>query len=149
MERVIDVNKKAEHDVEILHRWEAGIVLKGSEVKSVKQGKVSLADSFARIENGEVYLYHLNISPYQPSSPFSPSPTRKRKLLLKKKEIKRMEGKLSQGGLTLIPLKIYVKNGWVKVEIGLARAWRKYEKKEKIKKRELEREISRALKRGI
>ena len=149
MEKNIVLNRRATHDYEILHKWEAGIQLKGSEVKSVKQGKVSIKDSFARMEDGELYLYHLTISPYQPASPFSPPPERKRKLLLRKEELKRIAGKLSAGGLVIIPLRIYIKGGWVKVEIALARPLRKYEKKERIKKRELEREISRTLKHSI
>ncbi len=146
MKRAIARNKKATHDFQILETYEAGIILKGPEVKSIREGKVSIKDSFARIENGEVYLYHMSISPYQPSSSFAPPPERRKKLLLKKTEIHRLEGKLSGGGLTLIPLSIYIKQGWIKVELALARGARKYEKRDKIKKREVEREISRMLK---
>ena len=146
MEKVIARNRRAPHDFQILETYEAGIILKGPEVKSIRQGKVSIKDSFARIENGEVYLYHMSISPYQPSSSFAPPPERRRKLLLKRQEIHRLEGKLSGGGITLIPLNVYIKKGWVKIELALARALRKYEKREKIKKREIEREISRRLK---
>ncbi len=146
MEKVIARNKKALHDFEILETYEAGILLKGSEVKSIRERKISLKDSFAKIENGELFLYHVNISSYQPSSPFSLHPERKRKLLLKKAEIHRLEGKLYSGGV-IVPLSVYFKKGLVKVEIAVARALKKYEKREKIRKKEIKREIASQLKR--
>jgi len=141
-------NKKAFFDYEILERYEAGIELKGSEVKSLREGKASLRDSFVRIENGEAYLFNAYIAPYSHGGLFNHEPTRKRKLLLHKSEIKRLLGKSQEKGLTIIPLRIYFnERGKVKVEIALAKGKKLYDKRETIRRREQEREARRAMKR--
>jgi SsrA-binding protein len=140
-------NKKAYHDYEILEKYEAGIALKGTEVKSLREGKANLRDAFVRIENGEVYLFNAYIAPYSHGNLFNHEPTRKRKLLLHKSEIKRLFGKSQEKGLTIIPLRMYFnERGKVKVEIALARGRKKYDKREAIKRRELEREAQKAMK---
>lgn len=145
MKNPLLINKRAFHDYEILEKWEAGIVLGGREVKSLREGRVDFRGSFARIKEGEVWLLGLHIPPY--GKDFSPyDPKRERKLLLKKREIKRIAGSLSQKSLTLIPLRIYFKRGLAKVEIGLARGRRLYDKKRKLQERDLEREARRILK---
>ncbi len=142
-------NRKARFDYEILETFEAGIELKGSEVKSIRQGKVSLKGAYADVKDGEVYLLGMNIAPYDPSGKFGHDPLRPRKLLLHKWEIKRLIGKVKEKGLTLIPLKVYLKGHLVKVELALVRGKRKYDKRETIKRRELEREAKAALKRSL
>ena len=141
--KVVGVNKKAKRDFEILETIEAGIVLKGTEVKSLREGRVSFKDSFCRIKDGEVWLLNLHIAPYgHASKVFNHDPERPRKLLLHKREIKRLTGKLQERGLTLIPTRIYFNDrGITKVEIALARGKKKYDKREDIKKRELERKM--------
>ncbi len=140
-------NKKAYHDYEILEKYEAGIALKGTEVKSLREGKANLRDAFVRIENGEAYLFNAYIAPYSHGNLFNHEPTRKRKLLLHKSEIKRLFGKSQEKGLTIIPLRMYFnERGKVKVEIALARGRKKYDKREAIKRRELEREAQKAMK---
>ncbi len=146
MIKKIAENKRACYDFEILETYEAGIMLKGDEVKSLRKGRISIQDAFARVEDGEVFLYHLHIPPYQPASMLASPPERRRKLLLRKQEIRRIEGKLTRRGLTLIPLKVYFKDAWVKVELGLARAKKKFEKREILKRKDLERETARYLK---
>lgn len=146
--RVIAENKKATFNYEILERLEAGIALLGSEVKSIREGRVSLKESFADIKDGEVYLINCHISPYEAANRFNHEPMRTRKLLLHRQEIKRLTGKIKEKGLTLIPTKIYLNDkGKVKVEIALARGKRAYEKKEAIKARDLERELRAEMKR--
>ncbi len=146
--RIIARNKKARHNYEILEEYEAGIVLKGSEVKSVREGKVSIVESFARIEDGELWLENMYIAPYEKASAvFGHEARRKRKLLMHKKEIRRLAGKLAQKGLTLIPLEVYINDrGLVKVKLGLARGKKKYDKREAIKERDLRRKIAAELK---
>jgi SsrA-binding protein len=140
-------NKKAYHDYEILEKYEAGIALKGTEVKSLREGKANLRDAFVRIEDGEAYLFNAYIAPYTHGNLFNHEPTRKRKLLLHKSEIKRLYGKTQEKGLTIIPLRMYFnQRGKVKVEIALARGKKKYDKREAIKRRELEREAQKAMK---
>lgn len=141
------VNKKARYEYEILRKWEAGIVLKGAEVKSVREGRVSFTNSFIRIKDGEVFLYNLHIAPYSNSSQVDYDPKRERKLLLHKNEIKSLIGTLTQKRLTLIPLSVYFKEGKVKLEIGLAKGKRLYDKREKLKEKTVEKEIRRTLKR--
>ena len=146
--KIVTVNRKAKHDYEILETYEAGIELKGSEVKSLREGKGSIRDAFARVENGEVWLYNFHIPPYKQSSVFTPDPDRPKKLLLHKHEIKRLAGRVAEKGLTLIPLKVYFNDrGWAKVELALARGKKIYDKRETIKRRILEREAERAMKR--
>ena len=139
------INRKVRHEYEILDRWEAGIALKGSEVKSVREGRVSFTDSFVGTKGGEVYLYNLHIAPYSATGYFTGDPKRERKLLLHKKEIQSLMGSLTQKGLTLIPLRIYFKKGLVKVEIGMARGRKLYDKRQKLKERAVRRQIERTL----
>ena len=141
------VNKRAKHEYEILERWEAGIVLEGAEVKSIREGKVSFVNSFIRIKNGEAFIYNLHIAPYSAIDQHSSyDPKRERKLLLHKRQIQSLSGILSQKGLTLIPLSIYFKRGKAKLEIGLARGRRLYDKRRKLKEKAIKEEIERTLK---
>lgn len=143
--RLICQNRKAFHDYFIEERIEAGIVLLGTEVKSLREGKANLKDSYVLVKDNEAFLLHCHISPYSHGNIMNHEPLRTRKLLLHKKEITRLQGKTDQKGYSLIPLKMYFKNSHVKVEIGLAKGKRQYEKRESIKRREAEREIERAL----
>lgn len=144
-ERIVTVNRKARHDYEILEIFEAGIALVGSEVKSLRAGRANLKDSFARIEKGELFLVNAHISPYEAASRFGHDPERARKLLLHRAEIDKLTGKVNERGLTLVPLKIYFKNGRAKVELGLGRGKKAYDKRESIKRREMLRETDRAI----
>ena len=145
-EKIITVNRKARHDYEIVDTFEAGIVLLGTEVKSLRAGKVNLKDSYARIRDGEVWLIGVHISPYTHGSCNNHDPERDRKLLLHKYEIRRLIGKVEEAGMTLIPLRMYFRNGRAKVELALARGKRKYDKRQDIARREAQREIRRQLK---
>ncbi len=136
-------NKKARFDYEIIETFEAGIVLKGSEVKSIRQKKVSIQESYARVKNDEIYITGMNIAIYEMANRFNHEPVHDRKLLLHRHEIKRLIGKVHEKGFTLVPLKMYFKNGKVKVELGLARGKAKYDKRDSIKKREVDRELQR------
>ncbi len=142
-ERPIVTNRKALHEYFILDRFEAGIALKGTEVKSLRQGGANLQDGYATIRNGEVWLIGLHISPFEKGNINNHDPRRDRKLLLHKKEIRKLVGKTSDKGLTLIPLKMYFKNNIVKVELAVARGKRLYDKREAIAKREVERRLRR------
>lgn len=139
-------NKKARFNYEVLEEYEAGIVLSGPEVKSIKSGHISLKESFVTAKGGELFLTNAHISNYKPANLVSYNPTRSRKLLLKKAEITKLIGKAQAEGNTMIPIKIYENHGKIKLEFGLAKGKKKYDKRETIKKREQEREISRALK---
>ena len=141
--KIIATNKKARFEYELLESFEAGIVLQGPEIKSARNSKLSLQDSYAAVEGGEVFLHNMYIAPYEPANRFNHEPRRKRKLLLKKSEIRRIAGKMAGSALTVIPVKAYLKGGKAKVEIALARGKKKYDKREAIKKRELEREARR------
>ena len=140
------VNRKAYHDYHILETFEAGIVLKGSEIKSIRSGKVTIRDAYARPENGELWLHNSHIASYDPASYNSHNPTRPRKLLLHRKEIDILTGQVMQKGLTLVPLKLYIKRGVAKLELGVARGKRIYDKRETITRRDAEREMERAIK---
>lgn len=147
MNNTIAYNRRATFDYELLEKYEAGLILQGQEVKSVKNGRVSLMGSFVvirRTPKPEAYLVNANIPPYQPkNAPQNYEETRSRKLLLRKNEINTLVGKISQKGLTLVPIRVYLKRGLVKLEFALARGKGKIDKREKIKKREMEREIRR------
>lgn len=143
--RTVATNRRARHDYVIEETYEAGIVLTGTEVKSLRDGRANLQDAFARIENGEVWLHHLHISPYSHASVFNHDPTRPRKLLLHRREILRLHSRAVQRGYTLVPLRIYFRRGLAKVELAVARGRRIYDKRERIAEREAERRIARAL----
>lgn len=145
-EKVITLNRRARHDYEIIETIEAGIELKGSEVKSLRGGQVNLKDSYARVENGEIWLVGCHISPYTHGSVFNHDPLRPRRLLLHKDEIRRIERKIVERGYTLIPLSLYFKRGKVKVELALARGKTLVDKRETIKRKTAKREIERELK---
>ena len=138
-------NRKARHDYEILDSFEAGIVLVGTEVKSLRAGKVNLKDSFAAVEKGEVVLHSVHIGPYEPGNRYNHEPERPRKLLLHREEIRRLIGRTEQRGLTLVPLRLYFKRGKAKVELALARGRKRHDKREAIAKREMERDMERAI----
>jgi SsrA-binding protein len=144
--KIFAENKKARFNYEILEEYESGIVLSGAEVKSIRAGHISLKESFATITGGEIWLTNAHISPYKPANLEGYEPTRPRKLLLKKSETQKLVGKVGEQGLTLVPLKVYDKNGNIKVEIGLAKGKKKYDKRESLKQKDQNREIQRALK---
>jgi SsrA-binding protein len=144
--RTIASNRRAYHEYHVLETFEAGIVLTGTEIKSVRQGKVSLTESFARIENEEIFLYGSQIAPYAQGGIYNHQQDRVRKLLMRKEEIRRLLGKTKEKGLTLIPLKMYFDRAWVKVELGLCKGKKLHDKRETIKAREGKREIERAMK---
>lgn len=147
--RTISVNKPAHFLYDIIETFEAGIVLVGSEVKSVKEGRISLKESFAEVRNGEVFLVGAHISPYEPANRFNHDPLRPKKLLLHSREIKRLMGKIKEKGLTLVPIKIVAnEKGRIKLELGLAKGKKAYEKKDAIKERQLNRELRAELKRA-
>ena len=139
-------NRKAFHDYHLLETFEAGIVLLGTEVKSIREGRVNLRDSFARVEDGEVFLYNVNISPYSHRGYADHEPLRRRKLLLHRSEIRKLIGKTVEKGLTLVPVRLYFKNGRVKVAVSLAKGKKDYDKRETIKRREADRETRAAIK---
>jgi SsrA-binding protein len=145
--KIICRNRKALFEYTIEALYEAGLVLKGTEVKSLRQGKASINDAYARFKDGEIYLYNAHISPYSPAALDSHNPERPRKLLLNRWELKRLLGKTQERGFTLIPLRMYFKNEHAKVEIALARGKRKADKRETIRQREEKREMERARKR--
>jgi SsrA-binding protein len=144
--KIICQNRKAYFDYFIDDVIEAGIVLTGAEVKSIRMGKANINDGFARIQKGEVYLHNAHISPYPFTPPDSSDPTRTRKLLLHRREIKRLIGKTEEKGFTLIPLKVYFRDRHVKVAIGLAKGKKKYDKRETIRRRDQDREMQRVKK---
>ena len=144
--KLVANNKKAYHDYFIEDKYEAGIVLHGTEVKSLRLGKCSVKESFIRIENGEVFVYGMHISPYEKGNIFNKDPFRVRKLLMHKREIMRLFGKIKQDGLTLIPLSLYFKKSNVKVEIALCKGKQLHDKRDDIAKRDAKREIDRAMK---
>ncbi len=144
--KVVATNKPAYHNYDILETYEAGLVLEGSEVKSIREGAVNLKDAFIRIDDGEAYVYNMYIAPYKPAAKFQHDPYRKRKLLLHKREILKLMGKVQEKGLTIIPLKLYFKNGKAKLEIALAKGKAKYEKRQAIKERETRRELAKKYK---
>lgn len=139
-------NRKARHDFEILETIEAGIVLKGTEIKSIRRGQINLQDGFASFSGDELFLYNVHISPFKEGNQFNHDPKRTRKLLLKRKELNRLMGFSQQQGQTLVPLKVYIKNGVAKVLIGMAKGKKLYDKRETLKRKDQERDISRALK---
>jgi len=145
--KTITVNRKAYHDYIILESLEAGIALTGSEIKSIRAGRVNIRDAYARPENGEIWLVNAHIASYEAASRFGHEPNRPRKLLLHRNQIEELTAEVSQKGLTVVPLKLYIKKGIAKLELGVARGKRLHDKRESITRRETEREIERAMKR--
>lgn len=145
--RIIANNKKARHDFFIEEVYEAGIVLTGTEIKSIRQGKVSLKECFAKVEDGEVIVYHMNISPYEQGNRYNVNPLRPRKLLLHKAEIRKLIGYITLKGLTLVPLSLYIdEKGRAKVELAVARGKKLYDKREDLIKRDADRRIQQEIK---
>lgn len=142
--KVLAQNKKAYHDYFIEETYEAGIVLQGTEIKSIRAGRTNLKDSYAQIKNGEVFLMGMHISPYEQGNRFNHDPLRTRKLLLHKKEINKLIGETKIAGYSLIPLKLYLKNGFAKVLLGLGKGKKNYDKRESLKQKEAKRDIERA-----
>ncbi len=146
MIKQICANKKANFEYEILKKYEAGIVLEGSEVKSVRSGGISVTDSYVKIINGEIFLINAYIKPYTQSTSFLPDPRKKRKLLLRSEEIEYISKKVSEKGLTIAPLRVYLKGNFIKVEIGVCRGKKLYDKKASLKEKAVKREIEREIK---
>lgn len=143
--RALATNRKARHDYHVEETYEAGIALLGSEVKSIREGRANLRDSYAAFRGGELFLYNCHVSPYAQASRFNADPLRPRKLLMRREEIQRLVGKVEEKGLTLVPLSLYLKGRRVKVGLALARGKKQYDRREDIKRREAEREIARAV----
>ncbi len=139
-EKTVAQNRRARFEFQIIETTEAGIVLKGSEVKSVRQGKVDISDCFASVKDGEIWLHNMHVAAYQNAGPFNHNPRRTRKLLLHRREIRKLIGKIRQKGLSLVPIRIYWKHGLAKVELAVAKGKRAYDKRETIKQRDQERE---------
>jgi SsrA-binding protein len=145
VEKPLAQNRKAFHDYFIEETYEAGIVLTGTEIKSIRRGSVSLRDAYARIEDGEVFLHNMHVSPYEQGNRFNHDPLRTRKLLLKRAEISKLIGAVKERGYTLVPTKLYIRNGFCKVELGLAKGKKLHDKREAMRKRDADRAIQRAL----
>lgn len=143
--RVVARNRKARHEYEVLDTYEAGVELRGPEVKSLRAGEVSFRDAFARVEKGEVWLHNLHISPYEQANRFNVDPVRPRRLLLNKKEIRQLVVKTEEKGLTLIPLEIYFTRGYAKIALAVARGRKLHDKREELKRRQQDREARRAM----
>jgi len=141
----VALNRRARHDYEIMETYEAGLVLTGTEIKSVRAHKADIKDAYAAVERGEAWLHNMHISPYEPGSRDNPSTRRTRKLLLHRREINRLLGRAIEKGLTVIPLKLYLERGYAKIELGLARGRRQWDKRQAIAEREAKREQQRAL----
>ncbi len=139
-------NRKAHHDYHLLETFETGVVLLGTEVKAIREGRVNLRDSYARVEEGEIYIYNVHISPYSHRGYADHDPLRRRKLLLHKEEIRKLIGKTVEKGMTLVPVRMYLKNGRVKVALSLAKGKKDYDKRETIRRREADRETRAAIK---
>ncbi|MBW1972072.1 MAG: SsrA-binding protein [Deltaproteobacteria bacterium] len=146
VDKLICQNKKAWHDYFITETYEAGISLTGSEVKSLREGRVNLSDGYVKVKRDEAYLYNVHISPYSKARKEDQDPRRIRKLLLHKREIRKISSKMDERGMTVIPLNLYFSKGKAKVEIGLAKGKKKYDKREAIKRKTMERELARGLK---
>jgi SsrA-binding protein len=144
--KLVAQNKKARHDYTIIDTLEAGIVLQGTEIKSIRNARINLKDGYARIRGGEAWLINVHISPYDQGNIYNHDPVRARKLLLHKKQINKLLGEIKTGGVTLVPLKVYLKDGYAKVLLGLAKGKKQYDKREDLKRKDQAREMSKALK---
>jgi SsrA-binding protein len=145
-DRVVAQNRKARHEYHVLDTWETGIVLQGTEVKALREGKANLADAFARVDGGEMWLYNMHISPYEQGNRFNHDPLRPRKLLLHRNEIRKLIGQVEQKGLTLVPLDVHFSRGKAKVKLALVRGKQLHDKRDTIRERDQQREIQRGLK---
>lgn len=145
--KIISTNRKAFHDFLIFEKYVAGIVLTGTEIKSIRKGTLNLKDSFAKIEDNEVFLYNMHISPYEQGNRYNHAPDRVRKLLLTKKEILKILGKIKKENYTIVPLELFLSRGFAKIEIGLAKGKKLYDKREAISKKSQDRDIARQMKR--
>lgn len=145
-ESVFATNRKARRDYTILETVEAGIALHGTEIKSIRQHRVSLEDSFGRIDGGELFLYNMHVNPYEQGGQFNAEPTRPRKLLLHRRQIDRLAGQMSQKHVALVPLRLYQKHGLAKIELAIGKGKRVFEKRDRIREREIDRELRRTLK---
>jgi SsrA-binding protein len=145
--KVVVRNKKARHEFEILDTYEAGLVLRGPEVKSIRAGKASLAEAFARVDDGEVWIHGMHITPYDPAGPWNQDPVRPRKLLLRNEEIRRLIGAIQEKGLALVPLELYFRRGHAKLALALGRGKKLHDKRETLKRRTHEREMQREIRR--
>ncbi|WP_077307725.1 SsrA-binding protein SmpB [Terribacillus halophilus] len=143
--KVLAQNKKANFDYAIEETLEAGIVLQGTEIKSIRAGRVNLKDSFARIDRGEVKIINMHISPYEQGNRFNHDPTRTRKLLLHRKQIDKLIGQTQQQGYSLVPIKMYIKDGFAKILLGVGKGKKKYDKREDLKKKQMKRDVDRAM----
>ncbi len=147
--KIISTNKKAFHEYHIFDKFNAGMVLTGTEIKSIRKGAINLKDSFVKLDEGEVYLYNCHISPYEQGNRYNHEEKRTRKLLLNKKEIDKIIGKIKKDGYAIIPLEVYLENGWAKIEIALAKGKKLYDKREDLAKKAQNRDIQRNLKAKI
>jgi len=145
--KVVADNRRARHEYEIIEVVEAGIELSGTEVKSMRMGRANLSDSFARVDNGELWLHNCNISPYDHGNRFNHEPMRKRRLLMHKREILKLKQRMNEKGLTLVPLKLFFKGNWAKIDLALAKGRQLYDKREAIAKKDSNRQIERLMKR--
>ena len=143
---VVARNKKALHDYEVLERFETGIVLEGSEVKSIRAGTINLVDCYAMASNGELFVHHMHITPYGQSKAYAPDPYRRRKLLVHKKQVAKLAESVSKKGLSLIPLSLYIKEQWVKVELGLCKGRKQFDKRQKLATQDVKRKIDQLIK---
>src|SRR6056297_527418 len=144
--QIISINRKARHDYHILETYEAGLILKGTEVKSIRNNQVSIKESYAQFKGMELYIVNMHISPYKFGNRFNLEPKRDRKLLLQKKQLAKLKGKIEQKGFTLIPLRLYFKNGYAKIEIGLAKGKKLFDKKRDLTQKAIQRDTERELK---
>ena len=145
--KIISTNRKAFHEYHIFDKYSAGMVLTGTEIKSIRKGAINLKDSFAKIEDGEVFLYNMHISPYEQGNRYNHVPDRVRKLLLNKREIMKILGKIKKESYTIVPLELFLSHGFAKIEIGLAKGKKLYDKREAIAKKTMDRDIARQIKR--
>ena len=142
--KTVSQNKKAYHDYFIEETFETGMVLQGTEIKSIRAGRINMKDAFARVQQGEVFIHNMHISPYEQGNRYNHEPLRTRKLLLHRREINKLIGMTKEEGYTLVPLKVYMKNGFAKLLLGLGKGKKKYDKREDLKRKEAKREIERA-----
>ncbi|MFL5382994.1 MAG: SsrA-binding protein SmpB [Longimicrobiaceae bacterium] len=145
-DRVVAKNRRARHEYHVLQTWEAGLVLQGTEVKSLREGKATLADAYARLDGGELWLYNMHVSPYEPGNRFNHDPLRRRKLLMHRSELRRLVGEVEQKGLTLVPLDVHFSGGIAKVDLALVRGKKLHDKRDTLRERAVARDMERGFK---